>query len=344
VTAKTPCTAAAAARYLFTTLTAPAVALFRKADAPLLHYLEEEGGSIEPDVFVPVVPLVLLNGVSGITTGFSTSVPNYALEDVCANVRRMMAEKEPTKMTPSWNGFKGTVEELESGVDYLVSGVWEADGSKLSIRELPIGMSIDGYKHFLEGAGLGIHYYENNCSDTLVSFDVYFEPGKLEALPDSILAREMHLTKRVSTANMHLFDCNNHIRRFEGTADMLREHFDVRLALYDSRLLYQIRAKEEELGVCRVRANFIKHVMGGRIVIMRKDKRDIKAVMTGLGIAGPDQDRLLALPLTSLTQNEIDHLTRLENSLAEQLKIIKTTSSRALWEEDIEALLKAANK
>jgi len=46
-------------------------AIFHPADDGLLNYLEEEGMSIEPEYFLPTVPMVLINGADGIGTGKS---------------------------------------------------------------------------------------------------------------------------------------------------------------------------------------------------------------------------------------------------------------------------------
>lgn len=39
------------------------------SDDPLLSYLVDDGLSIEPEWYVPVLPLVLINGADGIGTG-----------------------------------------------------------------------------------------------------------------------------------------------------------------------------------------------------------------------------------------------------------------------------------
>lgn len=44
-------------------------AVFHPADDPLLNYQTEDGKTIEPDWYMPILPVVLLNGVEGIGTG-----------------------------------------------------------------------------------------------------------------------------------------------------------------------------------------------------------------------------------------------------------------------------------
>lgn len=68
---------AASARYIFTRLSPLARLLFPAADDPLLRRREDDGLRVEPLLYVPIVPLALLNGAMGIGTGWSTSVPPF---------------------------------------------------------------------------------------------------------------------------------------------------------------------------------------------------------------------------------------------------------------------------
>lgn len=43
--------------------------VFHPADDPLLNYLTDDGDSIEPEWYIPVIPMVLVNGAEGIGTG-----------------------------------------------------------------------------------------------------------------------------------------------------------------------------------------------------------------------------------------------------------------------------------
>jgi DNA topoisomerase II len=60
---------AASARYIFTQLTTIARKVLHPDDDPLLNYLDEDGKKIEPEWFMPVIPMVLVNGADGIGTG-----------------------------------------------------------------------------------------------------------------------------------------------------------------------------------------------------------------------------------------------------------------------------------
>jgi DNA topoisomerase II len=59
----------ASARYIFTLPTNIARSVFHPADDAILKYLEDDGESIEPEWYMPVLPMVLVNGSEGIGTG-----------------------------------------------------------------------------------------------------------------------------------------------------------------------------------------------------------------------------------------------------------------------------------
>ena len=60
---------AASARYIFTNLPRITRTIFHPADDALLNYTYEDGAKIEPEYYLPTVPLVLINGAEGIGTG-----------------------------------------------------------------------------------------------------------------------------------------------------------------------------------------------------------------------------------------------------------------------------------
>merc|ERR1719313_2240365 len=99
----------AAARYIFTHMAGTARRAFHPDDDPILEYLNEEGLSIEPRWYCPILPLVLVNGADGIGVGWSTSIPNYNPRDIISNIRRKIRGQKCQVMLPWYKGFKGTI-------------------------------------------------------------------------------------------------------------------------------------------------------------------------------------------------------------------------------------------
>lgn len=110
----------ASPRYIFTRLAPVTRLLFPEADDSHLTHLEEDGAVVEPKSFLPIIPLLLVNGCQGIGTGWSTFVPGYnpldILEYVKQKVRQLGSgiEKDTTAsvlptLQPWVCGFKGTI-------------------------------------------------------------------------------------------------------------------------------------------------------------------------------------------------------------------------------------------
>jgi DNA gyrase/topoisomerase IV subunit A len=103
--------------------------------------------------YMPIIPMVLVNGSEGIGTGWSSYIPNYNPRDIIANLRRLLKGDSMEPMDPWYRWFKGTIEKAakETGNSYTVSGIIEeVNETTLKITELPLRRWTQDYKEFLE--------------------------------------------------------------------------------------------------------------------------------------------------------------------------------------------------
>lgn len=141
---------AASARYIFTNVEKITRVIFPSSDDHILNYLTDDGARIEPEWYVPVLPMVLVNGSSGIGTGWSSDIPNYNPMDIVENLRRKLADEPLEPMHPWFRGFTGQI-TCEAPSKYKVIGEWhQPDEDTLEITELPIRVWNLGYKEQLE--------------------------------------------------------------------------------------------------------------------------------------------------------------------------------------------------
>ena len=102
---------AASGRYLFTKLNMPTRKIFRSEDDEFLKDRVEEGDLVEKEFYVPIVPMILVNGCSaGIGSGFSSSIPPYKLDDIIKEIKLWLTDKNAFNesdqivlYTPSFN-------------------------------------------------------------------------------------------------------------------------------------------------------------------------------------------------------------------------------------------------
>ena len=129
--------------------------IFNPADDPLLNQQKDDNMLIEPEFYVPVIPMVLVNGAEGIGTGWSTSIPSFNPVDIVANLRRLMQGGDLVPMTPWWRGFKGEIKQVAKNKYDVCGVVRKVNDTTVEILELPIGKWTQNYKAELEVMILG---------------------------------------------------------------------------------------------------------------------------------------------------------------------------------------------
>ena len=67
-------------------------------DDNLLKFNFDDSKRIEPEWYMPIIPMVLVNGAEGIGTGWSTRIHNYDVREIVSNLNRMMEDDEPLPM------------------------------------------------------------------------------------------------------------------------------------------------------------------------------------------------------------------------------------------------------
>ncbi|KAL8098365.1 DNA topoisomerase 2 isoform X2 [Apium graveolens] len=277
----------ASARYIYTELAPITRYMFPKDDDILLEYLYEDGQKIEPTWYVPVVPMVLVNGSEGIGTGWSTYVPNYNPRDIVANIRRLLNGEPMQPMDPWYKGFRGTIEKTatkEAGATYTVSGIIEEiDNTNVRITELPVRRWTQDYKEFLELSLTGndkireplIKNYNNQSDDCTVHFDVEMSEDNMRTAKQEGLLKKFKLTTTISTSNMHLFDPKGVIKKYDSPEQILEDFYHVRLDLYKTRQKILLKNLELDLLKLDNRVRFILGVVEGKIKVSNRKKADL---------------------------------------------------------------------
>ena len=148
---------AASARYIHTELMSIVRALVKKEDDAILDYMVDDGTPVEPVTYMPVIPLLLVNGATGIGTGFSTDVLPYNPKDLVGALKWRLSggvdDLSGVELIPWWYGFKGRVHANEAGNGYVTRGIYEFlddDACTVRISELPVGSWTQDYKEYLE--------------------------------------------------------------------------------------------------------------------------------------------------------------------------------------------------
>lgn len=302
----------ASERYIFTYLNNITKYIYPEDDFNVLNYLNDDGNLVEPEFYVPIIPMILVNGSKGIGTGFSTDIPPYNPDDIISYIRHFLknAEFEDREFIPYYEGFKGTVTKIEDD-KYLFKGTYDIiDDNNVRITELPIGTWTDNYKAFLEktmdtggsntggsntgGSNTGenggkkkkvktiVKEYSDMSTDTIIDIIVKFNPGELKKLiskkkSDWVNGLEdyLNLTSSIKTTNMNMFDHKQQLRKYKSVNEIIQTYIPVRLEYYTKRKTYNLNKLRRELMILTNKARFIVQQLDDEIDLRRKKKGEV---------------------------------------------------------------------
>jgi DNA topoisomerase-2 len=343
----------AAARYIFTRAAPIARALFPIEDLPVLDFAVEEGEQVEPMHYVPVLPLVLLNGATGIGTGFSTCVPSFSLGSLAAAARALMQGASPLPLVPHYEGFHGSLEITEKGV--LSSGSFErGDDLTIIVTELPIGRWTENLLSELKVSSVevgnralrslpAITGVANLSTDTSVRVKITFAESIAETA-DEIIFCALRLSTTVPSTFMYLFDADEKLTRFQDYAEILRAHAKARLHLYVKRKAYQLRELAHKAALQKQRSDFLSFVISGELQIKGQPEAELVSRLLELGLeplhneasSSTGFEHLLSMSFRHFTAEQIFKLqTDVKKQLAE-LETLESQTPAQLWEADLQ--------
>src|SRR6185437_4767307 len=104
-----------------------------------------DGSNKQPKHFLPLIPLVLLNGVEGIAVGWSTKILPRDLKTLIEATKAAVADEEIKNLKPSYSKFNCSVTEIGEN-RWEITGKVKIENGLAHITELPPGMDIEAFR------------------------------------------------------------------------------------------------------------------------------------------------------------------------------------------------------
>src|SRR5210317_225701 len=316
-------------RYIFTKLTKEARKIFDPRDDAILNYLDDDGRPIEPDFYMPTLPMVLVNGTEGIGTGFSCYVPPFKPDDIKDNIKRILSGDEIVPMRPWFRGFKGVVHKEED--TWMMEGVWNWSGRNIVVTELPPGRWTQDYKEYLDGLVEKklIGGFVNNSTTEDVHFEIMDYAGK-------DLLKDLKLRKTFRVSNMHLFHPTKGIYKYESPEEILKDFVELRLEHYKKRKAHLIDVFQKRAEMCDHKSKFVSMVIEGKLVVFKRKKQDLEKEMSAVfpKIDG-NWDYLLNIKTVEYTEERVKALMDEARQANVELERMLKTSHITMWKTDI---------
>jgi len=343
----------ASERYIFTQLNTLTRSIFPDADDSVLQYLNDDGTVVEPEYYVPIIPFALINGISGIGTGFSCNIASYNPLTIVEYLTRKLNNKNTKDIDfiPYYEGFKGTVQRI-ADKKYLIKGVYEKIAEdKIRITELPIGTWTMPYTTFLESLMDGtsktgkkvtpsIRDFTSISTEVSVDITVVFPRGALHELEQTIdeygcngVHKILKLSTTNSATNMHMFNKDCRLHKYDSIEEIADEFYDVRLGVYHKRKEFLIKNMNHKLIRLSNRARYIQENLKGSIDLRRKKANQVTELLESMKFDKIDDDYkyLVKMPMDSVTDENVESIMKEKDDTQMELTMLTNTTLEQMW-------------
>ena len=325
----------ASVRYIFTKLNILTRMIFQKNDDHILTYLDDDGMLVEPVFYLPIIPMVLVNGTEGIGTGFSTKIPCFNPLDIIKYIQNRLAGKETeNEFIPYYKGFKGSIERDENPTRFITRGVYTVKKNKVVITELPVGVWNEDYIIYLdklldEGK---IKDFKDTSTEKQVNIQV--------TIVDDDIEKTLKLTSYLSINNMNLFNHDEKLTHYNEIYEICDDFIKYRIKYYDVRKQYLMKQLEREIELAKNKYTYIMEVLNGTIDLRRKKSDEIVEMLKtkSYSLIENSYHYLVKMSMDSVSEENVKTLKKEYDTKQKELDKLHKTTIEEMWIGELKTL------
>ena len=351
---------ASSPRYIYTVLSAITRTLFIKEDNELLKYQDDDGFSVEPEYYIPIIPLLLVNGAVGIGTGFSTNIPCYNPKDIIRVLKKLLNgetidyKNKNEDLTPYYQGFEGKIEKING--KWCSKGIFNRTSpTKIEITELPIGVWTADFKEMIEDMisdkdgkfkNCPIKSYESHYTAQKVKFILHFASASildewLKSDGDHLkIENELKLTstKILGTTNMYAFNARCQITKYDTALHIINDFYKLRMEYYTRRKIHILDKLAKEMNKLNNKIRFVLNVIAGKIPVYKLRKVELESMLSEMNfdLCDDTYDYLTKIPIYNFTIDKVDELRDDIRKKEEIVSEISNIGENEMWRSDLD--------
>lgn len=196
-----------------------------------------DGSNVQPGYFLPLVPIVLLNGVKGIAVGYSTDIQPRSLKTLVEATKAVLLDKPLPDLMPHYDKYDVAINTTKKPNQYELTGkLTIVDSSTIKVTELPPGMLIEDFRKRLidmEEADL-IHNFIDRSTKN-IDVTIKMKRGSIADWTVEQAVTFLKIRKTVTERIVVLDWCGTKIRTYDTAAELVKDFTIWRLSLYTDR-------------------------------------------------------------------------------------------------------------
>jgi len=316
--------------------------IFRKEDEDILTKQEFEGDEIEYKFFLPIIPLIAVNGSEGIGQGFAHKIIPRDPKEIIQYIFDKLDEKETSELLPKFKDFKTEITQLSTKQFSVIGALEVQNTSTIEITELPFTYDLTKYIKILnelEDQGI-IRSFKDKSKKNNFLFEVKVTRAAIQNKSyDEILS--MFKLKTTITENYTLLDENNKITIFDDIYQIIDRYIDIRLQGYRTRKKFRIKQLESEIITLQNKASFIEDVNSGKISLKQKKSELIEKLLSfNYQKINSDYEYLFSITALQFTDEKVNELKKKITELQDELKLYSEKDIKDIWKEELKELMK----
>jgi DNA topoisomerase-2 len=352
----------ASPRYIFTRLERITRFIYPSNDDNILNYLDDDGTMVEPQFYVPIIPMILINGSSGIGTGFSSDILCYNPSDIMNYLKNKLLGQsqlnENFDFMPYYEGFSGTISKLTPN-KILFKGLYnKTKNDEIIVTELPISLSTQKFKELIdklqnerdeEGKKITpiIKEYNDNSTESKIHFTITFSTGKLKELEETTVENGCNGVEKVlklftteTTSNMNLFNSEDKLVKYNTISEIIDDYYLTRHSHYQLRKDYLINKLEQELKILRNKSRYIQEILNDTIDLRRKTEEQVNQMLSSrrYETVGDNYNYLTDMKMSSVCNENVIQLNNKYAEKEEELENLMNTTIENMWLNELQIL------
>lgn len=323
--------------------------LFSKEDEPLLKYLVQEEQQVEPLYYLPSVPLVLVNGASGVGVGYATTIMQHSLEDVRKAVEEVIRYGQvKTRLVPHLNGYRGEIRRLENDQVEIRGCLEVVDRTTIRITEVPPKYDRKKYREHLNSliskdfdskGTKWVRSYANETGDSRGGWYIVVKvPMAVTALPHEKLMDAFKLIER-NTQNVVLWSTDGSLKTYPNVEAVVEEFVPFRLARYEERKKSTLAATQSTIYMNDLRIRFIRYWNEHSQALVKLSRKEwLEELCKVLECSATDCEKLLEMNIYSLTKERLEALVKANEKLYDSYRKLEQTTPAQIWAADLKKI------
>lgn len=331
----------AATRYIFCKLNPICEKLFLDTElAPKHPDLEH----LPPKYYLPIIPLVLINGISGIATGWAVDIPPHSPVSVIDALIKKCHGKavETADLVPEYPCFKGFI--ARDGNSLKLKGIIsQPSSSRAVVRDVTPNFdysSFEAHLDKLEEKGLIVDYV-NSSQDDQYNIMVTLKRGKTYSEDDLYKLLKLEWNHKW---NVNTISPDGRLQEWNPDTcfvDILNFFYDFRIKFVQQRIDKRIKFLEKHIDYLKACIKFIEDVVRNKFNFKISDSEFHDVLLNYYKMPEEYIEKTMNTPVRRLTSEALEKNRSILKETEDELDYYLHTTKEKEFEKNLKDLKKS---